>query len=40
MVFSYKRIKNATIVKGGTHIMVFDKSKQINKLLKDILRKK
>jgi pimeloyl-ACP methyl ester carboxylesterase len=40
LVFSYKRIKDATIVNGGTHIMVFDKAKQINKLLKAILKKK
>ncbi|MDB5156903.1 MAG: alpha/beta fold hydrolase [Mucilaginibacter sp.] len=39
-VFNYKRINNATVIKGGTHIMIFDKAKQINKLLKDILRKK
>ena len=39
-VFSYKRIHNPTaIIKGGTHIMVFDKAKQINKLLKTILKK-
>jgi hypothetical protein len=40
LVFSYKNIKNATIVKGGTHIMIFDQAKKINKLLKDILKKK
>jgi pimeloyl-ACP methyl ester carboxylesterase len=40
LVFNYKKINNATIVKGGTHIMVFDKAKQINKLLKGILKKK
>ncbi|MCC8426049.1 alpha/beta hydrolase [Mucilaginibacter sp. UR6-11] len=40
LVFNYKKIKNATIIKGGTHIMVFDKAKQINKLLKGILKKK
>jgi hypothetical protein len=40
LVFSYKRIKDATIIKGGTHIMVYDKAKQINKLIKGILRKK
>lgn len=39
-VFSYKRISNATVIKGGTHIMVFDKAKQINKTLKSILKKK
>jgi pimeloyl-ACP methyl ester carboxylesterase len=40
LIFNYKLIKNATVVKGGTHIMVFDKAKQINKLLKGILNKK
>ena len=39
LVFSYKRIKGATIIKGGTHIIIFDKAKQINKLLKEILKK-
>jgi hypothetical protein len=39
LVFSYKRIKNATIIKGGTHIMIFDKAKEINRLLKKILKK-
>ena len=39
-VFNYKLIKEATIVKGGTHIMIFDKAKEINKILKGILRKK
>lgn len=39
LVFNYKRIKNATIVKGGTHIMIFDKAKEINKLLRGILKK-
>jgi pimeloyl-ACP methyl ester carboxylesterase len=40
LVFNYKLIKGATIIKGGTHIMIFDKAKQINKLLKAILKKK
>ena len=39
-LFSYKRISDATVIKGGTHIMVFNKAKQINKLLKSILKKK
>lgn len=39
LVFDYKRIKDAAIVKGGTHIMIFDKAKEINKLLKGILKK-
>jgi hypothetical protein len=36
-IFSYKRIKGATIVEGGTHIMIFNKAKQINSWLKEIL---
>ncbi|GAA4090053.1 alpha/beta hydrolase [Mucilaginibacter panaciglaebae] len=40
LLFDYKKISNAIVVKGGTHIMVFDKAKQINKILKGILRKK
>ncbi len=39
-VFNYKLIDNPTIVKGGTHIMIFDKAKEINKILKQILRTK
>jgi pimeloyl-ACP methyl ester carboxylesterase len=39
-VFNYKRIKDAIIVKGGTHVMIFDKAKEVNKILKGILRKK
>jgi pimeloyl-ACP methyl ester carboxylesterase len=36
-IFPYKRIKGATIVNGGTHIMIFNKAKQINTWLKEIL---
>ena len=39
LVFNYKRIKDAIIVKGGTHIMIFEKAKEINKILKQILKK-
>jgi pimeloyl-ACP methyl ester carboxylesterase len=39
MIFNYKNIKGATIIEGGTHIMVFDKAEQINHLLKEILQK-
>lgn len=38
MVFNYKKIKGATIINSGTHIMVFDKAEQINQLLKEILK--
>jgi pimeloyl-ACP methyl ester carboxylesterase len=38
LVFPYKNIKNPTaIINGGTHIMVFDKANEINKLLEEIL---
>jgi pimeloyl-ACP methyl ester carboxylesterase len=40
LMFPYKNIKNPTaIIKGGTHIMVFDKADEINKLLAEILKK-
>ena len=39
MIFSYKKLKNVILVKGGTHIMVFDRAVEINKILKDILKK-
>ena len=39
LVFDYKRIKDAIIVKGGTHIMIFEKAREINKILKRILKK-
>jgi len=39
LVFPYKNIKNAILLKGGTHIMVYNRAKEINKLLKNILKK-
>ncbi|HEY9004331.1 MAG TPA: alpha/beta hydrolase [Mucilaginibacter sp.] len=36
-IFPYKRIKGATIIKGGTHIMIYNKAKEINNWLKDII---
>lgn len=36
-VFNYKKIKNATIINGGTHMMILDKAGEINQLLKKIL---
>ena len=36
-IFPYKRLKDATIIKGGTHIMIFNKAKEINNWLKNIL---
>lgn len=37
-IFPYKRIKGATVVEGGTHIMIFNKAKQINSWLKEIIK--
>jgi pimeloyl-ACP methyl ester carboxylesterase len=37
-IFPYKRINGATIVKGGTHIMIFDRATEINSWLKEILQ--
>ena len=40
LVFPYQNIKNPTaVIRGGTHIMVFDKAAEINTLLADILKK-
>ena len=38
-VFPLKNIKNATIIRGGSHIMIFNKAKQVNKWLNPILKK-
>lgn len=39
LVFPHQNIKNPTaVIKGGTHIMVFDKADEINALLADILK--
>ncbi|MHB8207537.1 alpha/beta fold hydrolase [Mucilaginibacter sp.] len=38
-IFPVKNIKDATIIKGGSHLMIFDKAKQVNKWLKSILNK-
>jgi hypothetical protein len=38
LVFSYKRIKGAIIIKGGTHIMIFERAKEVNKILKKLLK--
>jgi pimeloyl-ACP methyl ester carboxylesterase len=40
LVFSYKKIKDPTaVVKGGTHIMMFDMAAEINQILAEILLK-
>jgi pimeloyl-ACP methyl ester carboxylesterase len=36
-IFPYQRIKNATIIQGGTHIMIYTKAKEINHWLKNII---
>jgi pimeloyl-ACP methyl ester carboxylesterase len=36
-VLPHKRIKDVTIIKGGTHIMIFDRAKEINAWLKGVL---
>ena len=36
-VFDHDRITGATIIKGGTHIMLFDRAHEINAILKTIL---
>jgi pimeloyl-ACP methyl ester carboxylesterase len=37
-VFPYKKINDAVVVDGGTHIMIFNKAKIINTWLKEILQ--
>jgi pimeloyl-ACP methyl ester carboxylesterase len=36
-VFNYRRISDPIIIKGGTHIMIFDRAAEINAILKDII---
>lgn len=36
-VFPYQKIKGATVVKGGTHTMIFNNAKRISNWLKEIL---
>jgi len=38
-VFNYRQIGDPIIVKGGTHIMIFDRTNEINAILMDILAK-
>lgn len=39
LVFPYKSIRNPTaIIKGGTHIMVFDRAAEINAVIQQILK--
>jgi pimeloyl-ACP methyl ester carboxylesterase len=39
LIFPVKKIKDFTLIKGGTHIMIFNRAKEINKWLKPILKK-
>lgn len=39
MVFNYKPLKDAAILPGGTHTMIFDNAKAVNKWLKPLLKK-
>ncbi|HZX58132.1 MAG TPA: alpha/beta hydrolase [Mucilaginibacter sp.] len=36
-IFPYKALQDATIIQGGTHIMIFNRAKEINTWLKNIL---
>jgi pimeloyl-ACP methyl ester carboxylesterase len=36
-IFPFKKIKDATIIKSGTHIMIFNRANEINNWLKNIL---
>ena len=36
-IFPYKNLKDTTIIQGGTHIMIFNRAKEINTWLKNIL---
>lgn len=36
-IFPYRKVKNAAIVKGGSHVMILDRAKEINTWLKGIL---
>jgi pimeloyl-ACP methyl ester carboxylesterase len=38
-VFNYKRINNAIVIKGGDHMMVFNRAKQINPIIREALNK-
>ena len=39
LVFPYKKLKEAEIIKGGTHIMIFDRAGDVNKFLNRVLNK-
>jgi pimeloyl-ACP methyl ester carboxylesterase len=38
-VFNYKKISNAIVIKGGDHMMVFNRAKQINPIIREVLNK-
>lgn len=37
LIFNYKRIKNAEIIDGGTHIMIFDRAKEVSAYLNRVI---
>ncbi|MFI5136265.1 MAG: alpha/beta hydrolase [Sphingobacteriales bacterium] len=39
LVFPYKNVSDAIIVKGGTHIMIYDKAHEVGEIVKEILNK-
>ena len=38
LVFPYKKVKDAIVIKGGTHIMIYDMPTEINAVLKKIFK--
>lgn len=38
LVFPYKKVKDAIVIKGGTHIMIYDMPMEINAVLKKIFK--
>jgi pimeloyl-ACP methyl ester carboxylesterase len=36
-VFTYRKQKSAKVIKGGTHIMIFDKAREVNDFLRKVL---
>jgi hypothetical protein len=36
LVFRYSKIKNCKVIKGGTHIMILNRAKEINAIINGI----
>ena len=36
-IFPYKKQKNAEVIKGGTHLMIFDRADEVNKFIAKVL---